>query len=67
MLDGIELAHRTIITAEVASMAAASAAQGLKEPKNKSSSPSSDEKARHRLLPRPNIFSPEHREAELSQ
>ena len=48
-------------------MAASTAAQALLELKNRTSSSPSDEKAWYRLLPRPSVFDPDSREAELAQ
>ena len=66
-IDGAELARRMLMATEAASMAASTAAQALLELKDKTSSSSSDEKAWYRLLPRPSVFDPDSREAELAQ
>ena len=66
-IDGAELARRMLMATEAASMAASTAAQALLELKDKTSSSSSNEKAWYRLLPRPSVFDPDSREAELAQ
>ena len=66
-IHGAELARRMLMATEAASMAASTAAQALFELKDGSSSSSSNEKVWYRLLPRPSVFDPDSREAELAQ